>query len=77
MDKFLLFKVFSNFNLILCVCGCFVCMHTCVPYVYSGLRGQKMVSDALELELQTGVSSRVSAGNQTQAFYRRGGVTNH
>jgi hypothetical protein len=32
--------------------GCFVCMYVCVSHVYSALRGQRRVSDTLELELQ-------------------------
>lgn len=39
---------------------CFACEYVCVTHVYSDLRGQKRVSDLLELELQLVVSCRCS-----------------
>jgi hypothetical protein len=52
-------------------------MYFCGPYVYSVPGDQKMVLDPLGLDLQTDVSSHVSAGSPTHAFYRMASAVNH
>lgn len=43
--------------------GYFPCMYVCVSHVYSDCRGQRMVSDPLNLELQMVASHHVGAEN--------------
>jgi hypothetical protein len=45
------------------VYGYFVWLYVCVPHVPCAYRGQKRVSDLMELELQISVSHHVDAGN--------------
>lgn len=45
-------------------------MYACAPHSCSVWRGQKMVSDPLELELQTVMSFQLGAGNRSQVLWK-------
>lgn len=45
--------------------GCFACIYVCVPFECSSHRGQKRVSDLLEMELQMVVKCHVGVVNLT------------
>lgn len=50
------------------VYGCFACMCDWLPRAYNDCRGQKVVSDSLEPELQTVFSHNVGAENQIRVL---------
>lgn len=71
---FVAFTLFFFKNL-LYFCESFACVCICVPHVPLVPRGQKRVSNALELEFQMVVSHHVGAGNCIQVFCKSGGCS--
>lgn len=45
-----IFKMFILLKKLFCVIGSFACMDACASHVHSTHRGQKTLSDALDLE---------------------------
>lgn len=54
--------VFTFLSILFYVYGCCACMYVFAPHVCSVLKGQKRVSDPLELELELVVSHQMDAG---------------
>ena len=53
--------------ILFCVHGCFPCLYVFALYMGSIHKGQKKMSDSLELELRMAVSCHMGAGNGSWA----------